>query len=204
MCEIHIHSLPIIINKFHLKKERKEKKRVMNEDTSLNPICLLSRTDTQTFSLFHSFFLVSITTEEQITNNNNSNNRSNRNKQRRRDSTLLYIPFLLSHSFFIFLTLSFSLSFYLFLSFFLTLTILFPSFLFFFSRLDCKVSFRIPSKRDRLDDVETAIKYFSTNISTDSDDSYGNFVITTSDGSRFYALWRGSTSLLFIAVISFS
>lgn len=105
----------------------------MNEDTSLNPICLLSRTDTQTFSLFHSFFLVSISFDEN-------------------------------------------------------------------SRNDSKIIFRVPSKRDRLDDVETAVKFFSVNISGNNEDMYGSFVITTSDGSRFYALWRGSPSLLFIAV----
>lgn len=103
----------------------------MNEDTSLNPICLLSRTDTQTFSLYHSFFLISINFE----NKNDSN-----------------------------------------------------------------VIFRVPNERDRLNDIETAVKYFSCNISGENEDMYGTFVITTSDGSRFYALWRGSTSLLFIAV----
>jgi hypothetical protein len=106
----------------------------MNEDTALNPICLLSRTDCPTFSLYHSFFLLSLDIND--------------NKE-------------------------------------------------------CEVCFRVPNKRDRLDDIETAVKYFASNVEGSGDDMYGSFVITTSDGSRFYALWRGSPFLLFVAVTTF-
>jgi hypothetical protein len=99
------------------------------DDTALHPICLLSRTDTPTFSLYHSFFLLSIP-----------------------------------------------------------------------SRVEPNVIFRVPAFRDRLDDVESAVKYFGANVDGVGDDIFGSFVITTSDGSRFYATWRGSPKFLFVAV----
>ena len=107
---------------------------LMIEDPALNPICLLSRTDSPTFSLYHSFFLLSL----DINDNKN-----------------------------------------------------------------CEICFRVPNKRDRLDDIETAVKYFASNVEGTGDDMYGSFVITTSDGSRFYALWRGSPFLLFVAISIF-
>jgi hypothetical protein len=106
----------------------------MNEDTALNPICLLSRTDTPTFSLYHSFFLLSVDIHD--------------------------------------------------------------------NKLS-EVIFRVPTRRDRLDDIETAVKYFAVNVSGKGEDMFGSFVLTTSDGSRFYALWRGSPFLLFIAISIF-
>lgn len=100
-------------------------------ETSLHPICLLSSTDTPTFSLYYSFFLLSL---ENLQN-------------------------------------------------------------------DDAIIFRIPAERDRLDDIESAVKYFvsiSTNIR--ENDSFGSFVITTSDGSRYFAVWRASHSYLLVAV----
>ena len=99
-------------------------------DTSLHPICLLSRTDTQTFSIYHSFFLIA-------------------------------------------------------------------------NDVDTSIVFRVPARRSRLDDVETAVRYFITGLTAPADGSFGVFVITTSDGSRFYALWRGSPDYLFVAVSIF-
>jgi hypothetical protein len=101
-------------------------------ETSLHPICLLSSTDTPTFSLYYSFFLISLEN--------------------------LYD--------------------------------------------DQGVIFRIPALRDRLDDIESAVKYFvsisTTNIG--QDDSFGTFVITTSNGSRYFAVWRASQTYLLIGV----
>jgi hypothetical protein len=102
----------------------------IGEDTSLHPISLLSRTDTTTFSLYHSFFLV-------------ANNES------------------------------------------------------------ADIEFRVPTFRSRIDDVESAVRYFITGLTGPADGAFGTFVITTSDGSRFYALWRGSPEHLFVAVSIF-
>lgn len=103
---------------------------IIGEDTSLHPICLLSRTDTTTFSLYHSFFLI-------------ANNES------------------------------------------------------------ADIEFRVPTFRSRIEDVESAVRYFITGLTGPADGSFGTFVITTSDGSRFYALWRGSPEHLFVAVSIF-
>lgn len=104
-------------------------------ETSLHPICLLSSTDTPTFSLYYSFFLISLENlqEEQ------------------------------------------------------------------------GVIFRIPALRDRLDDIESAVKYFvSVLTNVNQDDSFGTFVITASNGSRYFAVWRASQTYLFIGVSCFS
>jgi hypothetical protein len=64
-----------------------------------------------------------------------------------------------------------------------------------------KVLFRVPSQRDRLDDVESAVKYFvSFSVTIGEEDSFGTFVITTSDGSRYFAVWRASEAYLLVAV----
>lgn len=140
----------------------------MNEDCSLNPICLLSRSDTQTFSLYHSFYLIKLINEEyssplsppppppSSSSNSNSNSLPSLNTNEN-----------------------------------------------YGKKIDCNIIFHIPLKRDRLEDIKTAVKYFSVNINLlDSNDTYGNFVITTSDGSRFYALWKSSASFLFVAVFN--
>jgi hypothetical protein len=100
-------------------------------DTPLHPICLLSSTDAQTFSLYYSFFLM--TSDEE--------------------------------------------------------------------KNELGVLFRIPSQRDRLDDIESAVKYFvSYSVANREDDAFGTFVITTSDGSRYFAVWRASEAYLLVAV----
>lgn len=104
-------------------------------ESSLHPICLLSSTDTPTFSLYYSFFLLS---PEHLQDDN-------------------------------------------------------------------AIVFRIPAERDRLNDVESAVKYFvSISTAIQQNDSFGSFVITTSDGSRYFAVWRGSSSYILVAVSIFT
>jgi hypothetical protein len=169
----------------------------MNEDTSLNPICLLSRSDAATFSLYHSFFLAKNevrgekeknkitdkTIENQISNSESY--RPSEKEREEKSSESFYDlerdSVLVSDS----------------------------------ERgnengngnggapIDCRILFRVPANRDRLDDIETAVKYFALNVTPlkkEGNDLFGTFVITTSDGSRFYAIWRGSPTLLLIAV----
>jgi hypothetical protein len=71
------------------------------------------------------------------------------------------------------------------------------------------VSWRIPCKRARIDDVESGLGIFVNDIIAlrsshkESEDIFGSFVITTSDGSRFFAFWRGSSANIFIGVSNY-
>jgi hypothetical protein len=62
------------------------------------------------------------------------------------------------------------------------------------------VHFRFPKLRRDIEDVESGVKYFVTELDLLKEDNFGSFVVTTSDGSRFFASYRGSSSCLFVAV----
>jgi hypothetical protein len=58
---------------------------------------------------------------------------------------------------------------------------------------------RIPHKRAHLDTIETGLTLFAMNaVSKAEVESFGSFVITTSDGSRFYTYWNTMKDKLFI------
>ena len=65
---------------------------------------------------------------------------------------------------------------------------------------DMLIHFRFPHKRRAIEDVESGVKYFVTELELLNEDNFGSFVVTTSDGSRFFASYRGSSSRLFVAV----
>jgi hypothetical protein len=62
------------------------------------------------------------------------------------------------------------------------------------------IHFRFPQFRRDIEDVESGVKYFLTELDLPKEDNFGSFVVTTSDGSRFFASYRGSVSRLFVAV----
>ena len=65
---------------------------------------------------------------------------------------------------------------------------------------------RIPSKSSEVDNVEQGLHIFVSDVRDSGSlkkESCGNFVITTSDGSRYYAFWRGLHTRLFIALSRF-
>ena len=71
--------------------------------------------------------------------------------------------------------------------------------------VDCplQVLWRVPERRARLDDVEAGLGIFVNDIfalNLSASDMFGSFVITTSDGSRFFAYWRGAGDLIFVGV----
>ena len=62
---------------------------------------------------------------------------------------------------------------------------------------------RIPSKTTEADNVEQGLHIFINDVRDSGSaeiDSCGNFVLTTLDGSRYYAFWRGLHSRLFVAL----
>jgi hypothetical protein len=66
-----------------------------------------------------------------------------------------------------------------------------------------EVLWRVPERRARVDDVEAGLGIFINDIitlGTNKKDQFGSFVITTSDGSRFFAYWRGSNEHVFVGV----
>lgn len=66
-----------------------------------------------------------------------------------------------------------------------------------------EVTWRVPERRARIEDVESGLGIFINDIialNSASPDVYGTFVITTSDGSRFFAGWRGSGEYIFVAI----
>jgi hypothetical protein len=110
--------------------------------SSLHPVCLLSRSDSPTSSLYHSFFLVNIIKKELV-------NEGDIDK-------------------------------------------------------DVMTVWRVPENAPLIDDIEAGVKFFVACIpDADSNDVFGSFVITTSNGSRFFAAWRGSNDQLFISVSIF-
>ena len=69
-----------------------------------------------------------------------------------------------------------------------------------------EVIWRVPERRARIDDIESGLEIFIHDIlmlnskSSLNSDMFGSFVITTSDGSRFFAYWRGSKCNIFVGV----
>lgn len=63
-----------------------------------------------------------------------------------------------------------------------------------------RIHFRFPRFRRDIEDVESGVKYFVTELDLLTEDNFGSFVVTTSDGSRFFASYRGSPTCLFVAV----
>lgn len=65
------------------------------------------------------------------------------------------------------------------------------------------VTWRVPERRARIEDIESGLAIFVNNIfelELAAQDVMGSFVITTSDGSRFFAYWRGNENLMFVGV----
>ena len=62
------------------------------------------------------------------------------------------------------------------------------------------IHFRFPKTRRDIEDVESGVKYFLSELDLLNEDNFGSFVVTTSDGSRFFASYRGSSMRLFVAV----
>ena len=62
------------------------------------------------------------------------------------------------------------------------------------------VLFRLPRTRRDIDDIETGVKYFITELTLLKNDNFGSFVITTSASTRYFASYRGSITRLFVAV----
>lgn len=69
-------------------------------------------------------------------------------------------------------------------------------------RQNIKIIRRIPSKRTHLDTIESGIGLFVLDAASKSYDTekYGNFVITTSDGTRFFAYWKAYQQRMFMCV----
>jgi hypothetical protein len=110
---------------------------------TLHPITLLSRSDTPTSSLYHSFFLVNLVEKTNVADGDF-------------DKEVVTV-------------------------------------------------WRVPDSAPLIDDIEAGVKFFVACIPiTNSSDVFGSFVITTSNGSRFFAAWRGSNSQLFVSVSFFS
>jgi hypothetical protein len=67
---------------------------------------------------------------------------------------------------------------------------------------DLKVIHHIPQNRPQLENIESGLALFITDIAERGlkEEQYGHFVITSSDGSRYYAFWRGFQNRLFVAV----
>lgn len=66
-----------------------------------------------------------------------------------------------------------------------------------------EVLWRVPERRARIDDIESGLGIFINDIialNSSAPDMFGTFVITTSDGSRFFAAWRGTGDHIFVAV----
>lgn len=66
-----------------------------------------------------------------------------------------------------------------------------------------EVMWRVPERRARIDDIESGLGIFISDIvalNSAFSDMFGTFVITTSDGSRFFTGWRGSTDYIFVGV----
>ena len=73
------------------------------------------------------------------------------------------------------------------------------------SKSKINVVSRIPDARRNIEDIEGGIKTFVADafdclFYTPKDTAFGFFVLTTSDGSRFYAMWRGCGAQMFVAV----
>ena len=69
------------------------------------------------------------------------------------------------------------------------------------------VTARIPSATGDVDIVEQGLHIFISDVNDKgsvSKESCGSFVLTTSDGSRYYAFWCGLESRVFVAVSRFS
>jgi hypothetical protein len=69
---------------------------------------------------------------------------------------------------------------------------------------EIRIHFRFPKVRRDIEDVESGVKYFVAELDLPCEDNFGSFVVTTSDGSRFFASYRGSSSRLFVAVSKLS
>jgi hypothetical protein len=73
-----------------------------------------------------------------------------------------------------------------------------------------EVLWRVPERRARIDDIESGLEIFihdilvlnnsNSSVPSSDMDMFGSFVITTSDGSRFFAYWRGSGDNIFVGV----
>lgn len=66
-----------------------------------------------------------------------------------------------------------------------------------------EVRWRVPERRARIEDVESGLGIFINDIvelHASTSDMFGTFVITTSDGTRFFAFWRGAGDFIFVAV----
>ena len=59
---------------------------------------------------------------------------------------------------------------------------------------------RIPSNRARIDTIESGIELFVIDAFNKSiaNEAFGNFVVTTSDGTRFFAYWKGYKSQMLV------
>eukprot|EP00603_Paraphysomonas_imperforata_P007903 CAMPEP_0114417838 /NCGR_PEP_ID=MMETSP0103-20121206/3177_1 /TAXON_ID=37642 ORGANISM="Paraphysomonas imperforata, Strain PA2" /NCGR_SAMPLE_ID=MMETSP0103 /ASSEMBLY_ACC=CAM_ASM_000201 /LENGTH=1467 /DNA_ID=CAMNT_0001586157 /DNA_START=55 /DNA_END=4455 /DNA_ORIENTATION=- len=68
---------------------------------------------------------------------------------------------------------------------------------------ELRIHFRFPKTRRDIEDVESGVKYFLSELDLLNEDNFGSFVVTTSDGSRFFASYRGSSKRLFVAVSIF-
>jgi hypothetical protein len=64
------------------------------------------------------------------------------------------------------------------------------------------IAHRIPSVRNELDNIQAGLFLFITEVAENSLDEelYGHFVITSSDGAKYHAFWRGLNHKIFVAV----
>lgn len=107
--------------------------------TSIHPLRLLARIDTDVTTIFHSFFLINILVD--------ANDESSR---------------------------------------------------------QMKVVRRIPSFRDRIETIQSGLELFVLDAvskeKTDDAETFGNFVVTTSEGARSFAFWKSYKNKVFVAV----
>ena len=80
---------------------------------------------------------------------------------------------------------------------------------FFFLKLlpdfsDAEVERRVPNSRARIDDLEIGLRMTVIGAVKDFDtECCSAFVVTTSDGGRYYCTWRGFKGRIFVAVSCF-
>lgn len=61
---------------------------------------------------------------------------------------------------------------------------------------------RVPQKKLEIDNVESGLMLFLSDVANNTmeEEIYGGFVVTSSDGSRYYCAWRGLKEKIFVAV----
>lgn len=126
-------------------------------ETSLHPISLLSRTDGDIITIFHSVFLINI----QIEGGTNTTGSSISNLHCNNEISSAFLE-----------------------------------------DISMKVVHRIPQERENMNAIESGLEIFMLEAAKkcQNNEMFDQFVITTTDGSKYFAHWKGFNNQFFIAV----